>query len=250
MDGNPILLTDPRGDKTDDRFYDENGELLYDDGIGNDEYIIPTLHFYLISYFEKDNIQKTKALKNVGLKVYESELNAVVDWSTQNNPLTHKDKNERAVQVFSKEIISETGIKKNAYILGQTVLGQDVTKQSAVIKAVDPKKSIAKLGGNDLRLFGWLRTAMAHTHPPGTGKDEFSIDYSYGELSNPANGGDIPVSLQEKTKLYLAAPTGVLKLFDPETFNHLKYNSGRYHSDKEAVKQATSDVFNNLPKAQ
>lgn len=247
--GNPIVNIDVKGDTN--TYYNEQGKFLWrhnSEGV-NQNRVVASVNYYLIHLAATDEKSKAEILNQEGTSViaYNSELEAVVTWSFENARKTqaHKDNLEYAVSVYSHDLISDEGIVHRGFILGTTVQGSlsKNGQHSVNITASTPRIGKFKL---DLVDIGWIREAMAHTHPPGG--EEFSIDYAYGSLWDTANDGDIPVSIREKTKLYLVTPKyGDLLLFDPNKF---WAGYGEYKDDIKGLKAGTLEVGRGFPSTQ
>lgn len=208
MDGNPVLLSDPRGDKTDDKFYDETGKLLHDDGAGDGLYVVSNVYFQLASKtFNLSGDKLSNALRSSGKKAYSSEIEAVYDWSIANAKVTRDDPQhiERAVNIYR----ADTKLDKDLpyiYIYGTTSVGRPAQPRYGIKGSVDINASgLPNIGAGSLNLFKnfWTNTAAAHTHPPGA--DEFSgamYDNIYDRWD-----GDKGYVMTTKKPLYLATTT-------------------------------------------
>ncbi len=143
MDNRPITLIDPKGDKPYDRFYNEYGELLYDDGVGDDNYIVSQADFVVANLYEGK--KKSDYLRGNGMRAYLSMDEAAWAWSDANWMITKTDskKRELGVAIYSNDLErgKEIGMENltKLYILGHTVQGGE--KQEDGSYPVDPRSS-------------------------------------------------------------------------------------------------------------
>lgn len=142
----PILNTDPNGAR-DDKFYDEEGNMVFDDGKGNDNYVVSKSN-YNNNYKKIGDInERSKKLKEVALRAYTSEEEAAKAWSGEGFSATRNDPNgfERVATILTSQMLDGT----NLFVLGNTVTGEKGS-DPAVQGQADPGKSKATVGGVDL----------------------------------------------------------------------------------------------------
>ena len=256
MDGNPILLTDLLGNKTDDKFYDDQGNFLFDDGNGDDLYVV---HNAFYNYYDK----VSEKLKKIVLKAYSSEDMAVYEWSDGNLPLTRKDHLERAPMIFS--IDTDDASNPKLFVLGQTVVGEKLSVDPTLSKPVMPglgdltkegligKYELEENIREKIGIFGryedgkyytkkwvgeWKMVAAVHTHPPGY--DDFS-GFSLGD--DFKEHGDAAIAKQLKINIYLCPTTEERPKVKLLNSSNLK---GR---DQKDVERATRNMYRPQPQS-
>ena len=145
----PIKQIDWKGyGDNDDKFYNEKGDLVFDDGVGDDNYIVSQSDYdNAVCDAGNDCSMLSKALKNKGLKAYSSSHDAVIAWSSSGYNFTKNDPlyNEAAAGIFNATMSDGSSL----YVLGSTVTG-NMSKDLGHRREVNPFESKAIVGKYDL----------------------------------------------------------------------------------------------------
>jgi RHS repeat-associated protein len=265
---NPIFYIDPKGDQA-DKLYNEYGQLLYDDGVGDKKWVVSGTDY------QNKRQQASGAnmpmmseyLKSVGLQAYSTESEAALAWAPGAHKETREDPKhfERAAQIF--QFAGKDG--PSLFVLGNKVTGKKGSTPG-VIQDVDANFSAAIVSGLNLltvekeykghrkgsftnvfnnqteyidqdfvkRVKQWKVSGMIHTHPPG--HDEFSASGRTDNNYNINVGGDIGMA-KLGTNVYLVTTTTnyprlkVLRYKDMKNVTHM-YSSKYKKSAKELAK--------------
>lgn len=208
----PILNVDPNG-AFDDKYYDEDGYLVYDDHKGNGSWIVSRCDYERFNKqtFGKENRNEemSRLLKSNGIQAYSSEQEAAMSWAPNGYKNTRSSGMEEGASIWRGVMQDGTIL----YILGTTVVGEP-SKRLGVKQETNMSLSLAVVGGVDLSMiqkvintsmsYGtlgmksisfitnvWKKTAYIHSHPPGS--DQFSASYS-GSLGGDPIGGDVSMT--------------------------------------------------------
>jgi hypothetical protein len=213
-----------------DKFYDENGNLVHDDHVGNRSWIVSRIAYQqALCAHSDDCLAISDELRNGGaLQAYPSEGAAAAAWAPQGHSATRQDNIERGNSIFHARGIDGCDL----YVNGSTVKGIEPTSSgvrgevkaeasTAMIDGINllevraikwtwigvrkyddwegiplwaDRKEISHYQWFPLQVVVWKRTALNHTHPPGQNSDVFSA--SPGDfLSGSPIAGDIGAAI-------------------------------------------------------
>lgn len=128
----------------DDKFYDVNGNLVHDDGQGDDVYIVSQEGIDNLDC-SNDCLEQSEILKQHAIKTYKTEEAAAKAWAPEGYSATRVDNLERAAAIYSGTMKDGTTL----FVLGNTVEGKK-SSNGRVTDTVNPFASNVELDGRDL----------------------------------------------------------------------------------------------------
>jgi RHS repeat-associated protein len=132
------------GGDVEDKFYDTDGNLIHDDGEGDDHYIVSDEGIENAAC-ENDCLNKSEVLRKHATRAYTSEQNAAKVWAPVGYSATRKDNMERATILLKGEMNDGTTL----FVSGNTVTGQK-SDNPRVRQEVDPFSSNVLVEGINL----------------------------------------------------------------------------------------------------
>ena len=147
---NPIWFVDPSG-LSPDRFFNERGELVHDDGEGDDLYVVDSEDYEKGRCENENNCEGlSDYLRAKGVRAYSSEEEAAKSWARDGYDATKNDPFhlERASTILEAKTIGSL-YESKIYVLGNTVIG-DKSNTTGVRGEVNPLLSQAFLNGKSL----------------------------------------------------------------------------------------------------
>lgn len=137
--------------RTYDKFFNEKGELVHDDGEPGNLYVVDSEYYNKGVILYKQNCDELAAyLRLKCLRAYRTEEEAAKSWAPKGHKLTRQegDNMERAAVIVEASTTGHPNIKK-IYVVGTTVKGEE-SDEPGVIQEVDPLESETIINDKEL----------------------------------------------------------------------------------------------------